>query len=1105
MTTSPAAAPRSSRGRLARRLALILLVFTLVPLSIMSVAAYVRNRALLFEALATEIESQTAAQVVKIQTLLRNNNDNLAFLGTNQGFFAQLNAIQPLDPNADLEYPEVREAMMSQFRLTNSVLGARSFEEFIYLKPNGLITASSVQEWEGVSLANSAYMDIIRGSSDRSIIVYDLDPLYSDQVIMLVVEPLNLPSNPGGGFLIGIIRGERLTADVLAPMASLYPSGRAYFVTSDGTLLGPNSDNTGLVRLDPNTQQQTRIIAGLDLRKAGTLAGPLEFTNDLNEPVIANVQWVASMNAGLLTEVPISVFSDQIFSLIPFTFGLAIFSIVAAALAVWFISIWLVRPIVQLTQVTQRMAEGDLGQRLPTGRDDELGQLAISFNAMADELSAAYHSMENQIEERTDQIRIASEIAQNLTTTTNLDDLLNKTVSLLLDRFDYYHTAIYLVDRSGKNAILRAAYSPAADQMLARGYRLEVGSQSIVGWVAANNQARVTANVAEDPMHLRYELLPDTQSEAGIPISAGGMTLGVLDVQSASPNAFDSETVIVLQTLANQLAAAIQNVMLAGSTQVNVQEIERLYRASQIVARAQSRRQVLDNLAQVMREAPYVTAVYAVENNGFSLIVPPGGARQETQPAASQRLEILPDRMVQDLSLLPAIMDPIQVAKLPPDMARNVRQLGCQTITMLPVQEQDKLVGLVLIGTRQRNGLTSVDTQPYASLADLANTTLEKLLAARKTEQSLAEMQALAAIGQTISAVDDLPTLYAALHEQVRQTIGDFDFSLALYDAESHSISVPYFFEQGHLSRINAFPMGEGLTSILIRTRQPLMLLEETEKKALALGAKVVGGVPLSWMGVPMLVGGEPIGAIILQDLENERAFTEDDQRFVTALAGQAAGAIYNVRLLEEARQRSLQLQTASEIARDVSGSLNLDELLSKAVTLIRDRFAFYHASIFLIDATGEHALIREATGEAGAQMKRMGHKLAVGSKSIVGYVSARGESLVVNDTANDATYYANPLLPDTRAEAGLPIKLGDRILGVMDVQSTQAFAFGEEAMRTLSILADQLAVAIVNTELFAETQEHLSQHRLLHHITTSAASGTTLEEASKARCRACR
>ncbi|HET9914434.1 MAG TPA: GAF domain-containing protein, partial [Anaerolineales bacterium] len=252
----------------------------------------------------------------------------------------------------------------------------------------------------------------------------------------------------------------------------------------------------------------------------------------------------------------------------------------------------------------------------------------------------------------------------------------------------------------------------------------------------------------------------------------------------------------------------------------------------------------------------------------------------------------------------------------------------------------------------------------------------------------------------------------------------------------------------------------------------------------------------LSWLGVPLLAGGEAIGAIIIQDLEHELSFTEDDLRFMVSVANQVSGAINNVRLIEESKRTALQFETAAEIARDISSSLDLDELLQKAVELIRSRFDFYHAAIFLKDLPGEFVVIREATGEAGAQMKRAGHKLSVGAKSVVGFVSGKGEPLIVNDTTRDATFYPNPLLPDTHAEAALPLKVGDRIVGVLDVQSTRAYAFAEENLRTLQILADQLAIAVVNTELFAETQEHLAQHRLLHHITTTAASGTTLDEA---------
>src|SRR4030095_3352559 len=123
----------------------------------------------------------------------------------------------------------------------------------------------------------------------------------------------------------------------------------------------------------------------------------------------------------------------------------------------------------------------------------------------------------------------------------------------------------------------------------------------------------------------------------------------------------------------------------------------------------------------------------------------------------------------------------------------------------------------------------------------------------------------------------------------------------------------------------------------------------------------------------------------------------------------QVSGAVYNVRLLEESKRSAIQFETAAEIARDISSSLDLDELIKKAVDLIRSRFDFYHASVFLKDLPGEFVVIREATGEAGAQLKRSGHKLSIGSKSIVGFVAGQGEPLVGNDTTRGANYYPKP------------------------------------------------------------------------------------------------
>jgi len=493
----------------------------------------------------------------------------------------------------------------------------------------------------------------------------------------------------------------------------------------------------------------------------------------------------------------------------------------------------------------------------------------------------------------------------------------------------------------------------------------------------------------------------------------------------------------------------------------------------------------------------FVIAYLATEGEFLQITQLSDPADSDSQTKYSRGIQLPLVEIEKHLNGGVVCIDLRETTSLPPPLTALPRQLGCATAAYVPILQDGQLRGLVLIGARDGQELPEDVVQSYARTVHLTTAVINQQIPQTvPNDRDTIEVRVLKTISTNAAIIHDLQVFYGVLHDQVRSVVGDHGFLIAFYDQRTDSISVPYLFEAGKLSHIDSFPLGEGLTSILVRTREPLLLAEDTEKRARAMGAKITGKPAQSWLGVPLLAHGEAIGAIIIQNPEKERVFNENDLHFMTAVAGQVSGALYNARLLDESLQSALQFETAAEIARDISSSLNLDELLQKAVGLIRTRFNFYHAAIFLIDLQDEFVVIREATGDAGLQMKRAGHKLAVGSKSIVGYAAGKGEALIVNDTAREAIYYANPLLPETRAEAAIPLKVGERILGVLDVQSRNTYSFSEDNVKTLRILADQLAIAVVNSELFAETQEHLAQHRLLHHITSTAASGTTLDEA---------
>ncbi len=180
--------------------------------------------------------------------------------------------------------------------------------------------------------------------------------------------------------------------------------------------------------------------------------------------------------------------------------------------------------------------------------------------------------------------------------------------------------------------------------------------------------------------------------------------------------------------------------------------------------------------------------------------------------------------------------------------------------------------------------------------------------------------------------------------------------------------------------------------------------------------------------------------------------------------------------------RRSVQLEVAAQVARDIAAARDLESLLYRAVNTIRDQFGFYHAGIFLTDQRQEYAVLRAATGDAGRELLRQKHQLKIGEVGVVGNVAESGERRVASDVGKDQAHFKNPLLPETRSEAALPLVVasveyqGQRVIGVLDVQSVEAAAFDEESLATLQILADQLAIAIQNACLIEESQESMRE-----------------------------
>lgn len=244
-----------------------------------------------------------------------------------------------------------------------------------------------------------------------------------------------------------------------------------------------------------------------------------------------------------------------------------------------------------------------------------------------------------------------------------------------------------------------------------------------------------------------------------------------------------------------------------------------------------------------------------------------------------------------------------------------------------------------------------------------------------------------------------------------------------------------------------------------------------------------------SEMALPLIVADEAIGALTVQSTE-EAAFHEEDIDALQTMADQLAVAIQNSKLHRQEERRSRLLKAANRVGKEVASLLDLDQLLPQTVNIICEAYGLYYAGVFLLDAEHEYAMLRAGYGKAGKAMLAEGHKLRVGTDSMIGACIAMGEARIALDVGEERVHFKNPHLPHTRSEMALPLIYGGKTLGAVTIQSSEERAFSEDDITTLLTMAEHLAVAINNAHLVEELKEahnEILRNKVFEALTTAS------------------
>jgi len=540
-------------------------------------------------------------------------------------------------------------------------------------------------------------------------------------------------------------------------------------------------------------------------------------------------------------------------------------------------------------------------------------------------------------------------------------------------------------------------------------------------------------------------------------------------------------------------------------TQRRAHELERerflaettaLYKGSQAISRALSERQIFEALFEQIRpEDPCEISAFTFNTVNEDLIWAELRANWQkkdnhTYPIGT-RLH-LPETLHARLLTTnePLFIDDIAND---PELSTSEREgfapTAAKAAAILPLSITGQKIGLITVSFT-RPYTFSQDTQRFwSALIDQASMALSNRQLIQKAAYRVVQMETAAEVAQAASSLIDLDDLLKSAVNLIRDHFDLYYVGAFLVDEANEWAELQAGTGKAgriQLKKKHRLKIGEeSMIGWSIYHRQPRIALDVGQDAVHFQNPDLSD--TRSEMALPLIQRGNPIGALTVQSVE-PAAFSREDIIVLQTMANQLANAIENARLftqaqqeieerkqtelvnqqlLAEAQHRSDLLQTAAEVSRAASSILDIDKLINTSVNFIRDQFDFYYVGLFLVDTARKWAVLRAGTGEAGRIQLERNHQLEIGGESMIGWCVQNREARIVLDVGEEAVHFKNPILPDTHSEMALPLISRDEVLGALTVQSVERAAFSAEDIALLQTMADQLANAIANAELF--------------------------------------
>jgi signal transduction histidine kinase/CheY-like chemotaxis protein/putative methionine-R-sulfoxide reductase with GAF domain len=420
----------------------------------------------------------------------------------------------------------------------------------------------------------------------------------------------------------------------------------------------------------------------------------------------------------------------------------------------------------------------------------------------------------------------------------------------------------------------------------------------------------------------------------------------------------------------------------------------------------------------------------------------------------------------------PEVIDDVEAWSERTGLSWSVIGEPSKSMVIVPLTSGGKLLGRISLQNLDRtHAFSEADVRLLTTLSSSLSVALENARLVAETRQRAAELSIVNDVGQAAAAQLDLDPLMALVGDKMVETFRADICYIALYDAESGIIDFPYYNESGQ-RQTEPMQFGEGLTSYIIETRQPLLMNQSSHFEAMS--AKSVGRLSKSYLGVPMMLGDKAIGVISVQSTIEEGRFGGADVGLLSTLAANVVSAIHNARLYSESQGRATEMAALAAAGREMAATLDLNELLDRMAQNARSMLGGTAAAIYLPQPNSEEFRAIAADGNIAAQVKA---NPVFSGKGIVGSIIAAAEPEIVNEVSKDNRAVHIPGTADIEVEQRLmaaPLVGRGGVNGVMVVWRTGRGSrpFTGTDLDFLVGLSQQAAIAIDNARLFADLRD---------------------------------